>query len=265
VRNAELINLVIFAYYTAAGWLLGIPLARRLLLTLISAGVIAGMLAIPQVSRAGSPLWMFLRDWLPVPLVVLAYRQTGRFFAAPDPWFQSLLERSDAWISDRALADPRPGTRVLLEILEGCYMLCYVMVPLGLAALYLLGFQEYANVYWAAVLIPTYICYATAPFLRAMPPRYTGHDSAPKGPLRRLNFWILNNVSIHANTFPSGHATAACSIALILLALSPAVGAIFAIIGSGICIGATVGRYHYTLDVLLGAFLSLVTVTILLS
>jgi membrane-associated phospholipid phosphatase len=134
------------------------------------------------------------------------------------------------------------------------------MVPFGLGALYLLKLGSYADTYWTAVLIPTYSCYATAAFLKAMPPRYAGRDLPSPGPIRRFNLWILRNVSIHANTFPSGHATAACAIALVLPPFSATAGLIFAMLAVGICIGAVTGRYHYTVDVVLGALLSVATV-----
>jgi membrane-associated phospholipid phosphatase len=59
--------------------------------------------------------------------------------------------------------------------------------------------------------------------------------------------------SIHAISFPSAHVASAFAIALVLLHYAPATGVIFLVLAVLISLGAVVGRYHYALDVLLGA------------
>jgi membrane-associated phospholipid phosphatase len=70
---------------------------------------------------------------------------------------------------------------------------------------------------------------------------------------RIFNRWILKHGSIHAISFPSAHVASAFAIAFVLLRYSPWIGAVFLVIAILISLGAVIGRYHYALDVLMGA------------
>jgi membrane-associated phospholipid phosphatase len=68
-----------------------------------------------------------------------------------------------------------------------------------------------------------------------------------------FNRWILQHGSIHAISFPSAHVASTCAVSLVLLHFMPLIGLAFLFVSVWIAIGAVVGRYHYALDVLLGA------------
>jgi membrane-associated phospholipid phosphatase len=68
-----------------------------------------------------------------------------------------------------------------------------------------------------------------------------------------LNLEVLNRGSIQAITFPSAHVASTTAVALVLARFLPVTGAIFLVIAASIAIGAFLGRYHYFLDVALGA------------
>jgi membrane-associated phospholipid phosphatase len=143
----------------------------------------------------------------------------------------------------------RRGSATVFEL---AYMLCYPVVPLGLAALYLLDMREYADSYWLTVLLSAYPCYALLPFVQLLPPRSFRPPEAPMeraGRLRRLNLWIMRHVSHQANTFPSGHVAASMAIAFVVFRLSALVGSFFLLIAAGIALGCVAGRYHYAVDV----------------
>ena len=75
---------------------------------------------------------------------------------------------------------------------------------------------------------------------------------------------VVQGATTGVNTFPSGHVAASLAIALELTRLAPAVGAIFLFFAIGIAGGAFIGRYHYAVDVLLGAGLAVISfVTVL--
>jgi membrane-associated phospholipid phosphatase len=115
--------------------------------------------------------------------------------------------------------------------------------------------------FWFVVLVSTYICYAITLFVPALPPRVLDSGqlvSAPPGKARAFNRWILNHGSIHAISFPSAHVASALAVSLILLRVIPIVGMAFFAVSFWISIGAVVGRYHYALDVVLGAATALV-------
>ncbi|HSU88832.1 MAG TPA: phosphatase PAP2 family protein, partial [Terriglobia bacterium] len=67
------------------------------------------------------------------------------------------------------------------------------------------------------------------------------------------------HISIQANTFPSGHVAASLAVALELLAHTTVAGVIFLVLALCIAAGAFFGRYHYGIDVLLGALLAVIS------
>jgi membrane-associated phospholipid phosphatase len=69
-----------------------------------------------------------------------------------------------------------------------------------------------------------------------------------------LNLWLLPHASITFATFPSAHVASTMAAALALLCVLPVTGILFLLLSLSIAIGAVVGRYHYAVDVLLGAF-----------
>jgi membrane-associated phospholipid phosphatase len=77
--------------------------------------------------------------------------------------------------------------------------------------------------------------------------------------MRRFNLIVVRLVTHQANTFPSGHAAAAVAVALELISAVPAAGFIYLVIAISIMVSAFVGRYHYALDVALGAALSCIS------
>jgi membrane-associated phospholipid phosphatase len=144
-------------------------------------------------------------------------------------------------------------------------------VPLGLAALYVSGRRAHVDFFWLVVLTATYLCYAITPFFPAMPPRDAlkaasfAADSLPADPAagaqnrgRRFNRWLQEWGSIHAISFPSAHVASALAVSLVLLRWMPVTGSCFLAGAVLIAIAAVAGRYHYLLDVLLGAVVALV-------
>jgi membrane-associated phospholipid phosphatase len=60
-------------------------------------------------------------------------------------------------------------------------------------------------------------------------------------------------VSHQLNTFPSGHVAVSLAAAAVVASLSPPAGLLFGLMAAAIGVGAAAGRYHYVIDVLLGA------------
>jgi membrane-associated phospholipid phosphatase len=197
-----------------------------------------------------------LRDFLTVALFLVPYWQTGQFFQKPDHRLEQRLLTFDRWLMPRTAntsGTARTGFGFLLEI---GYLFCYPMVPLALGVFYLVGQREHVASFWLVVLIATYLCYAFTPFVPAYPPRdLAARKESPErtGKARIFNRWILKHGSIHAISFPSAHVASSFAVGLVLLRFTPIYGAIFLLLAVWISLGAVVGRYHYALDVLLGA------------
>ena len=77
MRTAESINLVYFVFVTVLALMWPLPRNQRIL------AAVTGMCGLTVVFAAQmAPSWV--RDWLPAPLMVMAYRQAGFFFKTDD-------------------------------------------------------------------------------------------------------------------------------------------------------------------------------------
>ncbi len=253
MRFYEWISLAFYLLFGALAcvgrWRRRLPLTRRAVITGLAVTGISGILILRSTA---------IRDWLPLGFVPLAYWQTGEFVLPINQSFQSKLERFDR----NDLPAPSP---LLMPLFELAYLFCYPLVPLGLVALYLSGMGRFAEEFWNVVLPPAYVCYATFPFVQTLPPRTVERDvpwQPHVTPLRRLNLLVLRHISIQANTFPSGHVAASLGVALELLAHTTVAGMIFLVLALFIAAGAFFGRYHYGIDVLLGALLAVISFSV---
>jgi len=228
-----------------------------------------------------------VRDWLPCILILVAYREAGLLFL-PDPshcldhifirWDAMLLR--NPWVT----AALTVGSPWLQRYLEFSYFLCYPVVPLGVATLYLTR-QHVAPVppagpanaapksgatgrrlvsalehYWTTVLIAALTCYVLFPLFPLTPPRELFHDlPGPHGAsgLRGLNHWLLNRYAVGASLFPSGHVASATAAALVIRRYVPRAGSVFLIVAISIALATIYGRYHYAADALAGAVVGL--------
>jgi membrane-associated phospholipid phosphatase len=246
MRFYERVTLAYLVVFASLAWMRPLAGRRRAFITGIAA---AGTLAIFSLRST------VLRDWLPLGFIPLAYFQTGQFVLPLNDKFQAMLERFDRKC---VFALPPP----VMFVFELAYLFCYPLVPAGLVALYLSGKGDYAHEFWNVVLPPAYVCYATFPFVQTLPPRAI-EDREPWKPgrtgMRKVNLFVLRQASIQANTFPSGHVAASVAVALELWAHTAPVGIAFAVIAASIAAGAFFGRYHYAVDVIIGAVLALIS------
>ncbi len=191
-------------------------------------------------------------------------------------WVTGLLSISAPWLQ---------------RYLELAYLMCYPLVPLGLGALCVARsvapvygwrvasplveargssaftgpegsavidrrYREAIDRFWTTVLLAVLVCYAIYPFFPLTPPRVLFHDvpgPAVEPLLRRVNYWILNQYSVQACIFPSGHVAAVTATALAVRAYLPRVGLLFLVAAASVSLATVYGRYHYTADAVAGA------------
>ena len=262
MRTSEWIQAGFAAILAVAAWIVPLARRRRLNITLLALFALVGV-AIARASKffLGPVSTSIFRDWMPVAITLVPYWQTGQFFIQPNERIQAWLVASERRVSS---VFSRIGWKVPYAAhlsMEWAYSFCYPIVPLGLAVLYFAGVRQYADTYWLLVLTPTYLCYAITPFFPAFPPRSLDNSPAPTPPRsksRTFNLWISKHGSIQAISFPSAHVASALGASLVLLHYVPVAGAIFLAISFWIAVGAVVGGYHYTIDVVLGAVVPLV-------
>ncbi len=275
MRTAEWIQIGFAIVLAAAAWFTVVlrffpiqafstaplPSRRRWNITLLAIVPPVAVALVRSTAHVFPPFYVsVIRDWLTAALLLVPYWQTGQFFLKPNARIEEWLLAFDRWLwAPLASASGTERTGIGLS-LEVAYLFCYPLVPLGLLTLYITGERRYVAGFWLVVLVSTYICYAITPFFPAYPPRDLIAGQAPsasQGKARLFNRWILKHGSIHAISFPSAHVASTLAVSLVLLRVVPLAGLVFFAISIWIAVGAVVGRYHYALDVLLGAVTAL--------
>jgi hypothetical protein len=245
-------------YLAALAWLLP-RFARARTGTLVAlaiAGVLAHAWPLPGAGAVSNAVNAVV---LPSLALVGAYRVSGAFFLRPSAALEDALQRIDTALLGRpgmlpVIRAAGPAAHAAIEVL---YLGVYAVVPLGAAVLLVAGRPEDVAAYWTTVFVSELACYAALPWLQSRPPRaLDGPGHARAGPLRDLNLLILRHGSIQANTIPSGHAAGAVAAALSVYSVLPVVGLAFLIVAAGITLATVLGRYHYTLDSILGVLVA---------
>jgi membrane-associated phospholipid phosphatase len=260
------ISLICFIFLLVVGWGRSLPRWRRIQASLFGfAGIVLILLQRWGAGHLPATFISVVADWLPALLMLLVYWQAGRLVREPNVSLQAYLHNTDR-VLFKMLSPLMSGTRLhafLSNFLELAYLFCYPLVPIGVAILYFTHMRNGLEQYWTAVLSSACFCYVATIFSetlspRAIPAAFDFHLSS--GRIRALNLLIVRYASIQINTFPSAHVAAAVAAALVLMRFAPVAGLSFLFISAGIAAGAVAGRYHYILDVVLGAAIAVVAV-----
>jgi membrane-associated phospholipid phosphatase len=212
------------------------------------------------LSRGQSPRTRIARDWLPLLVTLVAYRQMDWFTpAVADHRLDLAFVGWDRWLLDNGLrAGIESAGKLLPSILEASYLLVYAVAPAALVALITHGRGDRIGRWWLAYLAGTLGVYALLPYFPSQPPRtaFAGED-LPRVTtwLRQVNLNILGGYGIHSSVFPSAHVSSVFSAAWGLLAVAPerpALGRWMAIYGCFVALATVYGRYHYAADVVAG-------------
>jgi membrane-associated phospholipid phosphatase len=235
-------------------------------LTIIAA---YALLAYADSFRRGRLLGV-LRDWFPLVLLLLAYREMG-WFALPHT--STALEQG--WLVwDRLFLD-RLGARAMIEslgpvipaILEVSYSLVYTVAPGSVGVLYWLQGRRHAEELLFPAMLAILSCYVLFPYFPSEPPRtvFPDQDLPVTTIFRVFNYWLLGNWGIHTSVFPSAHVAGAFGFTLGLRRLLPRHPWLtrFAItLATLIALATVYGRYHYLVDALAGLALALFAIRV---
>ena len=230
------------------------------LLVAITVAALLAMLAYGE-SRGSQKFFSIARDWVPLALMLIAYREMD-WFTRPAAdhhlelgwveWDRSLLygwgfQRGVEWMG-----------ALLPSYLEFCYLLVYAVGPFLVAVFYLERRRERVNRVLFLYLLGTLGAYALFPYFPSQPPRTLfGGSDLPNvtTALRRFNLWIVNGYGIHSSVFPSAHVSSAFSAGWALLFYLPErkrFGWAMLIYAMSVAVATVYGRYHYGVDVLAG-------------
>jgi len=216
------------------------------------------LFAIEATARNLRRKWIdIVRDWVALLFLLMAYWNVD-YFARP---------RSDyafefRWIRlDQLLLNDWHG-RALIEgigplapsLLEFSYLILYVVSPLLLGAVYLLGGRKRVDVFLFTLLAGTLITYTLLPLFPSESPRlfFPGQDlPSYMSVFRSANVWLLDAADIRTSVFPSGHVTVAFSAAFAAMAALPNrrwLGRLLFVLATFVAINTVYGRYHFAVD-----------------
>ena len=263
LRASEWIYAAYFAYVGALAWIFPLPDDVRWRATAVFAGalVIFGILSLGR-----TPV---LRDWLPVALMLLAYREMNWFTPAHKP---GVLERSwvvwdrqllHDWGLQRAIESLGP---VLPGYLEISYALVYAVGFYCVGVLYAENRRDRVEGLLCAYALGGLLSYALFPYFPSDPPRvvFAGTD-LPNivTPMRQLNLYLVNNYGIHSSVFPSAHVSTGFAAGWGLRHAFPErpwYGRAVLIYAASMSVATVYGRYHYAVDAVAGVAISVVAI-----
>ena len=194
-------------------------------------------------------IYLLIGYWLPALLVL-----------EPNLRLEQQLLRFDKTLfgADGLESFATRAPRALLEYFEAAYLLCYAVVPVGLAWLVVEGFEEEIARFWSTVLLASFGCYGLLPWLPTRPPRALEPPAQGRSSIRTLNLRVLDRASVQWNTFPSGHTAASVATAFAVGSISPLAGIVLGLVAASIAVGSVLGRYHYAADAIVGAAVAIV-------
>lgn len=263
LRSSEWILLAFFAYIVVIGPFF----PDRPHLGYQPVIVLSAVFALLALSRAifrGKGVAM-VRDWLPIPLTLVAFREMELFVPASYPHFyeQSWI-RWDKWLlqSCHLHSAIEAAGAVIPSYLELCYFLVYGVGAYCIAVLYVRGHRPRVNQFLTIYLLGTLTAYALFPYFPSEPPRFAFPDVAQpiQTSVRTLNLWFLRHATIHSGVFPSAHVSSAFSCAWAMFLIFPErkrFGWGLLLYAISVSIATIYGRYHYAADVVAGFGVSL--------
>src|SRR5262245_53439394 len=148
-RSSEWITLGYFAYLALTAMLTGVSAERRcrVLSTILFAVATTVALALQTGEVAA-----VARDWLPMANLIIGYWLPAQLVTRINPDLEASLMRLDRRLFGvaglQSFGERAP--RLLIEYLEAAYLLCYPIVPAGLAWLAFAGLRAQAGEYWRA-------------------------------------------------------------------------------------------------------------------
>ena len=214
--------------------------------------------------------WL-IRDVLPIPLILLAYREIG-WFALPIPNHD--MERGWMYWDKLVLIDW--GLRAAIEsagallpaILEISYMLVSPIPIFALVVLYAYGRRERSDIFFLHFTLGLFLSYSLYPYFPSEPPRtiFFG-EYAPQIDtiFRQWNWEILAANGIHTSVFPSAHVSGSIAAAVGLVCALPEhpwAGRALSVLAFLITVATIYGRYHYAVDAAAGIVVAIVACTL---
>lgn len=276
--SVDVYTLVVVLLYSLAAIVFypSIPLATSILFqnALIVAVVGASILL---TSMTGLQLFRLVRYFYVVPVVYMMYNQTNVIVHAvyPTTLYDTLLIDADRFLFgvDPTVWLGRFATPVLTEYLQVCYFLFYLLPVLQAVELWRRGELETLASFSRAMAFCYFISYLLYFAMPAIGPRFTLHAYEAIGvemPGLLLTDILRGLVDagggippgsadpaqwVNRDCMPSGHTMLTVTNIVLAFRNKSRLRWLFVIIGGSLVVSTVYLRYHYAIDVFVGAFL----------
>jgi membrane-associated phospholipid phosphatase len=268
MRRSEYVITSYFTYTTVLVWFLPVRAHLAVLTSVLNLTVLAALaLLVYADSLRRREFLSIVRDWYPLPLTLLAYREMG-WFAQPHSIYalENIWVRWDRWLLRdlRLHAAIETFGSLLPSVLEIAYALVYSLAPFAVAVLYIYRRRVRVDRFLFVFLCGVLLCYGQFPFWPSEPPRtvFPGEDfPSALTVFRRFNWWMLGGYGIHTSVFPSAHVGGSFATAFGMMRALPEhrwVGRFLLVMAVLIAIATVYGRYHYAADAAAGFVMSLI-------
>jgi membrane-associated phospholipid phosphatase len=261
-RRSEWVLIAYFTYAAGCSLAMDVAPAVRHITLIINALVIAGLFLLARAEALRHRrLLTIMRDWYPLPLMLLAYKEMGWF--APRVHTYELEQSWIVWdrivLHRLRLQDAIETLGPLLpSLLEVSYSLVYTIAPFCVGWLYYRRRAARVDAFLFAFLIGIFVSYSLFPYFPSEPPRTVfPNDDLPRvlTPFRRFNLGLLGSYGIHMSVFPSAHVSGAYAAAFAMrhvLAEEPWLWRFLLAMATCIATATVYGRYHYAVDAAAG-------------
>jgi len=260
MRRSEWVLAVYFAYVTALSGILAVSSEIRLRTVLVN-GFVLCLYAVLLTRFRTRELTKHLRNWAPLLLMLLAYKEMGWLAPAAHDhhleqswilWDRSLLRD---WKLREIVESAGP---LFPSILEACYVTVYALPVFTMTMLYVYRRSRYADDLLFIYLLGLFLSYVQFPFWPSEPPRivFPGEDAPTANTLlRQFNHWILGGYGIHTSVFPSAHVSGAVAAGFAMKRIfedRPWLYRGVFVYGALVAVATVYGRYHYAADAAAG-------------
>ena len=239
-----------------------IPLAPLFLA--VNAAAVGLVIAFTRLRTPLSPLLAFLGSTYPLWLTMAYYTEIGLVN-------QEIARLHDLTVQgwDRALFGgdvsrlwhERMPSAALSTVLHLCYAAFYPMVLLPCALLFARADRARFERGMLQLILTLYVCYATFALWPVAGPRYffgVATGAAASVPAARFVHAVLEGGSAWGTAFPSSHIAAAWCAVMILAPTHRRLALILTPVAAGLALGTVYGQFHYGIDALAGAAVSLI-------
>jgi membrane-associated phospholipid phosphatase len=267
MRLSEWVLAAYFTYVTALALALPVQPGVRVRTVVVNGLLLCCYAVLLQARFRDTLAAEHLRNWIPLALMLLAYKEVG--WLAPATHLHRLEQ---SWIVWDRMALREWRLRYAIEstgpiipaVLETCYLLVYALPAFSMTMLYLFRKSQRADSLLVIYLLGLFLSYIQFPFWPSEPPRvvFPGEDAPTvETAIRQFNQWILGGYGIHTSVFPSAHVSGAFAAAFGLkrvLGERPWVYRGVFVYAALVAIATVYGRYHYAADAVAGVAVAIV-------